>query len=82
MWSLVQADDKAVGQLLLILVFNLLVLILDKFVSSLSQMKASNFINPRKIAIQHLNIMLPSNRPKYGLYIFKLSCLKQYKLTD
>ena len=39
----------------------------------MSQMKAYNFLNPhRKIAIQHLNLCLPSNRPKHGGYnIFK-----------
>ena len=41
--------------ILLILVFILLVLILDGFFRSMSEMKDYNFLNPRKIAIQHLN---------------------------
>ena len=35
--------------------------------------EAYNFLNPRKIAIQHLNKVLPANRPKHGPYFFKVS---------
>ena len=49
-----------------IIVFILLGLILDIILNSLSQMKAYNFLNPRKIAIQHLNLFLPSNELKHG----------------
>ena len=37
---------------------------------SMSQLKVYNFINPRKIAIQHLNIFVPTNRATHEEYIF------------
>ena len=50
-------ENRPAFEFLFIWVFILLVLILDWFfVRSMSQMKAYNVINPRKIAIQRLNV--------------------------
>ena len=57
--------------ILLIRGFILLVLILDGFFRSMSQIKTYNFLKPRKTVMQHFNLFLPSNRPKHGRYIFK-----------
>ena len=40
---------------------------------STSQVKSYNFLKPRKISTQHLNLLLPSNRPKHGLHIIHRS---------